>query len=261
MARGGPDGPTTAGAGLLTGRHPVLEALRAQRREVHELLVRAGSPAGETEAVVAAAREAGVPIQSVEAGEFERKAPSSANPQGVMLRVGPLPDPFLEEFVPGDGPCTLVALDGVEDPQNLGAIARVADAAGASGLILTRRHSPPLSPAASRASAGALEWLPVARVPNLTRALNSLKEQDFWVYGADSGADRDVYSLADRVLSARRVIVLGAEGRGLREGVLAAVDHRVRIPMHGRVDSLNVATAAAVLLYELARRAPGREPE
>jgi len=235
----------------------VLEALRARRRPLYQLAVRAGFRGHEIQRIQVAAREAGVPVESLEAKAFERRAPKGANPQGVMLWVGALPDPFLEELVPEVGPCTLVALDGVEDPQNLGAIVRAADAAGAAGLVLTRRHSPPLSAAASRASAGALEWLPVARVPNLTRALNLLKKQDFWIYGADAEAPQDVFDLADRVLSARRVVVLGAEGKGLREGVLATLDHRVRIPMHGRITSLNVAAAAAVLLYELARRAPG----
>jgi 23S rRNA (guanosine2251-2'-O)-methyltransferase len=239
----------------------VLEALRARRRPLYELAVRAAARGDEIQQIQVAAREAGVPVESLEAGAFERRAPAGANPQGVLLRVGALPDLFLEELVPAAGPCTLVALDGVEDPQNLGAIARAADAAGAAGLVLTRRHSPPLGAAASRASSGALEWLPVARVPNLTRALNSLKEQDFWIYGADAGAAGDVFDLADRVLSARRVVVLGAEGKGLRDGVLATLDHRVRIPMHGRVASLNVATAAAVLLYELARRGRNAAPK
>jgi 23S rRNA (guanosine2251-2'-O)-methyltransferase len=234
----------------------VLEALRAGRRNLYELIVREGGHGQDLKEILALARSASVPVASLDPKEFDRRVPSASNPQGVLLRVGELPDPFVEELVPESGPCTLVALDGVEDPQNLGAIARVADAAGAAGLILTRRHSPPLSAAASRASSGALEWLPVARVPNLPRALNSLKERDFWVYGADGGAPDDVYSLAERVLSSRRVLVLGAEGQGLREGVLKAVDHRVRIPMHGHVGSLNVATASAVLLYELARRAP-----
>ena len=244
----------TSGGAVLHGKHPVLEALRARRRTLHGLSVRVGARGAEIEQIQAAAREAGVSLETLTPQAFDRRAPAGVTPQGVLLRVGPLPDPFLEEIVPEKGPCTLVALDGVEDPQNLGAIARVADAAGVSGLLMTRRHSPPLGAAASRASAGALEWLPVARVPNLTRALNILKNESFWIYGADAAAPGEVFELPDRVLSARRVVVLGAEGRGLRDGVLASLDHCVRIPMHGRVASLNVATAAAVLLYELARR-------
>ena len=147
-----------------------------------------------------------------------------------------------------------VALDGVEDPQNVGAIARVAEAAGASGLILTRRRAPPLGPAVARASAGAIEWLPVARVPNLSRALNQLKNHDFWIFGADPEGDLDVYQLTDRMLAGHRVVVLGAEGAGLRPGVVRVLDHRLCIPLAGRVGSLNVSAAAAVVLFEMGRR-------
>jgi 23S rRNA (guanosine2251-2'-O)-methyltransferase len=148
----------------------------------------------------------------------------------------------------------VVALDGVEDPQNLGALARVADGAGAAGLILTRRRSPPLTAAVSRASAGSIEWLPAARVTNLSRTLNLLKKKEFWIYGADVEAPAELWRLPDRAHSARRVVVLGAEGRGLRPGVVRALDQRFRSPLRGRVGSLNVATAAAVVLFELLRR-------
>jgi 23S rRNA (guanosine2251-2'-O)-methyltransferase len=155
------------------------------------------------------------------------------------------------------GPRTLVALDGVEDPQNLGAIARVAESAGALGLVLTHRHAPPLSAAVSRASAGAIEWLPVARVPNLTRALESLQGEGFWVLGADAEAADSLYDLPDRLARADRVVVFGAEGRGLRPGVAKRLDQKLRIPLRGKVDSLNVSTAASVVLFELERRATG----
>ena len=130
----------------------------------------------------------------------------------------------------------------------------MADAAGACGLILTSRHAAPLSPAVSRASAGAIEWLPAARVPNLGRALKSLKEKDFWIFGADPEGADELYRMPRRLTQGRRVLVLGAEGRGLRPGVVRCLDYRVRIPMVGRVASLNVATASAVVLFEFARR-------
>jgi 23S rRNA (guanosine2251-2'-O)-methyltransferase len=106
----------------------------------------------------------------------------------------------------------------------------------------------------ARASAGAVEWLPAARVPNLPRALKFLKSEGFWIFGSDPEAADDVFSAPDRMLAGDRVLVLGAEGRGLRRGVDQVLDHRVRIPMAGRVASLNVATAAAVLLFEFRRR-------
>jgi 23S rRNA (guanosine2251-2'-O)-methyltransferase len=247
--------PARAERHELAGFQAVREALRARRRELHRLHLRAGASGPERVALRRLAERAGVPVSE----ELEPDGELRAH-QGVRLEVGPLPELSLEALlrdVHGDA-ATLVALDGVEDPQNLGSIARVAEASGASGLVLTHRHAPPLSAAVSRASAGAIEWLPTARVPNLGRALKQLKEQDFWVFGADAEGGETLFGLPRRVVRGRRVVVLGAEGRGLRPGVLRALDYRVRIPMQGHVASLNVATAAAVVLFELARR--DREP-
>jgi len=237
------------------GIHPVAEALRARRRRLLRLRVRSGPGGAELLPLIEAARAAAVPILEVGAAELGSQLGEGVNHQGVSLEAGPLPTLELDALAAlGTPPRTLVALDQVEDPQNLGAIARVAEAAGACGLLLTDRHSPPLSPAVSRASAGAIEWLPAARVPNLVRALNSLKEKGFWVFGAEAEAEESLFELPDRVVRGERVVLLGAEGRGLRAGVRAVVDHPVRIPLCGRVASLNVATAAAVVLFELSRR-------
>jgi 23S rRNA (guanosine2251-2'-O)-methyltransferase len=217
--------------------------------------VSAGSRRPELAELIAAADAAGVPVREVPPEDLGPDAASDRSGQGVELEAGPLPEVALEELSqPAPSPRTLVALDGVEDPQNVGAIARVAEAAGARGLILTRRRSPPLSAAVARASAGAIEWLPVARVPNLPRALNQLKSNGFWVFGSDPDAPDGLFDLPDRLVSGDRVVVLGAEGRGLRRGIEQVLDHRVRIPMAGRVDSLNVSAAAAVVLFEFLRR-------
>ncbi len=265
MARGrrerGPGGAPGARdeVELLYGIHPVLEALRARRRRFFALRMRSGSARPELAPVLEAARVAGVRIEEVSAGELAAGLGEGVNHQGVALAAGPIPLVELAGLcAAGSSPRTLVALDQVEDPQNLGAIARVADAAGASGLLLTDRHSPPLSPAVARASAGAIEWLATARVTNLIRALNQLKSQGFWIFGAEVDAPDSLFELPERVVQGERVVVLGAEGRGLRPGVLAVVDHRVRIPLAGRVASLNVASAAAVVLFELARRSRPR---
>ena len=261
MARGrrerGPGGARGARGDveLLYGIHPVWEALRARRRRLLSLRLRSGPARSELAPLLEAARAAGVQIEEMSAGDFAAGLGEGVNHQGVVLAAGPLPLVDLDGLcAAGLSPRTLVALDQVEDPQNLGAIARVADAAGASGLLLTDRHSPPLSPAVARASAGAIEWLATARVPNLVRALNQLKSRGFWIFGADTEAPESLFALPERVLQGERVVLLGAEGRGLRPGVLAAVDHRVRIPLAGRVASLNVASAAAVVLFELSRR-------
>jgi 23S rRNA (guanosine2251-2'-O)-methyltransferase len=239
----------------LDGIHPVREALRAARRPLHRLLVRKGDPSAELADLVSAARVGGVPVEEAGPEEFQRRVGSEGNHQGVVLEAGPLPEVPIDDLTTGEaGSRILVALDGVEDPHNLGAIARVTDAAGVTGLILTRHRAAPLSPAVSRASAGAIEWLPVARVPNLNRSLNQLKEQGFWTFGCDPEGELELFAVPERVAAGDRVIVLGAEGRGLRPGVLREVDHTLRIPMGGRVGSLNVSTAAAVVLFELGRR-------
>ncbi len=233
----------------------MLEALRARRRRLFVLRLRAGPARAELAPLLEAARVAGVRVEALSAGDLAAGLAEDSNHQGVVLAAGPLPSAELAGLcAAGSSPRMLVALDHVEDPQNLGAIARVAEAAGASGLLLTDRHSPPLSPAVARASAGAIEWLATARVPNLVRALNQLKSCGFWIFGADVDAPDSLFELPERVVRGERVVVFGAEGRGLRPGVLAAVDHRVRIPLAGRVASLNVASAAAVVLFELARR-------
>ena len=233
----------------LTGIHSVREALRAGRRQLVRLAVddRSREKAPHRE-VVALAEGRGLPIESLqEAGGREVH-------QGLWLEAGALPEPGLEELMEALPPTPwLVALDGVEDPQNLGAIARVADGAGCAGLLLTRRHAPPLSPAVSRASAGAIEHLPVGRVPNLSRALAQLREHGLWSVGAVLEEGLPIYEVPAKVWEGPLVFVLGAEGKGLRPGVQGELDHRVEIPMYGRIDSLNVSAASAVLLYEAAR--------
>jgi 23S rRNA (guanosine2251-2'-O)-methyltransferase len=211
--------------------------------------------------VAKAAAAAGVPVVEVSPEELGRGTGPGGNPQGVALEAGPLPELDLEALCrEGPGPRRLVALDGVEDPQNVGAIVRVAEASGALGLVLSTRRAPPLSPALARASAGAVEWLPVARVGNLINGINYLKSKGFWVVGADPDGDLSLFEVPDRILQGDLVAVLGAEGKGLRPGVQRLVDHSVRIPTTGRVASLNVATAGAVLLFDLQRRGGSRPP-
>ncbi|MFO0689787.1 MAG: 23S rRNA (guanosine(2251)-2'-O)-methyltransferase RlmB [Myxococcota bacterium] len=247
----------------LTGFHAVHEALRARRRRLQRLLLRDGLDRGDEARLLELARTAGVPAERADEQVLERIAGPDVRTQGVALQAGPIPELSLEALIAasldgaGEGGRgrRVVLLDGVEDPQNVGAIARVAESAGAIGLVLTDRRAPPLTAAVSRASAGAIEWLPVARVTNLVRALETLKAARFWVLAAALEESRSLFELPDRVLTGDLAVVLGAEGRGIRPSVLEQADHRVRIPMRGRVESLNVSTAGAVILYELLRRA------
>jgi 23S rRNA (guanosine2251-2'-O)-methyltransferase len=248
----------------LTGLHVVREALRAGRRPLRELLIRAGRPRPEIQELLHWARKRGTPIEEVGVEELDRRVESDENHQGVALRAGPLPELSLAELIQSAaseraGGRRFLALDGVEDPQNVGAVARVAESAGVAGMILTQRRAPALTPSVARASAGAIEWLPVARVTNLGRALADLQAAEYWVLAAALGEGGTLYEMEDRILTGNLVVVLGAEGRGVRSSTLERADYRVGIPMRGHVASLNVSTAGAVLLYDLMRRADAVE--
>ena len=200
------------------------------------------------------ASEAGVVVEVVDRSAIDDRAGADAQTQGVALCAGPVPELSLAKLIesaagrPTPGGSRIVALDGVEDPQNVGALARVAESAGADGLILTDRRAPGLTPTVSRASAGAIEWLPVARVANLGRALEGLKEAGYWTIAAAPEGSSPLFEMEDRLMTGKLVVVLGAEGKGVRPGLLKLADHRVSIPMQGEVASLNVATAGAILL-------------
>lgn len=239
----------------VVGFHPVREALRARRRTLVRLLVRAGLRRPELGEIRALARGAGVPVEEVSAEALNHLAPG-ARTQGLVLQAGPLPEVGLDELLAAGSPGRrrLVVLDGVEDPQNVGALLRAAEGAGATGAILTERHAPPLGSVVSRASAGALEHLPVARVVNLARALGRAKEKGFWVVGLDPESEQSLFDSPDALWQGDLAIVLGGEGKGLRHGIRRLADHRLAIPMRGRVGSLNVAAAGALALFEAARR-------
>jgi 23S rRNA (guanosine2251-2'-O)-methyltransferase len=225
---------------VLYGRNPVREALRARRRPVHRVLASPG-----------AAREpwpAGVQVRVVGADELTERAGSDAH-QGVVAEVGPYPYADAAALLARpDG--LLVALDEVQDPQNLGAIARTAECAGAAGLVLPERRSAEVTAAAAKASAGAVEHLPIARVRNLADFLAEAKAAGHWCYGAAADAPT-AYTAAD--WRGGVVLVLGAEGRGIRPRVASGCDLLVALPLAGRIGSLNVSATAAVLLYEAFR--------
>lgn len=239
---------------LVVGFHPVREALRARRRPLLALRVREGLRHKGLPQLIELAGKAEIAVRELPSGELERGVPEGLRGQGLVLEAGPLPAVDCLELLAGPAPHRLVVLDGVEDPRNLGAIARVAEASGCVGLVQAARGAPPLGAVASRASAGAIEHLPVARVSNLARALRLLQEAGVWLVGADSTGGDDLFATPDRMWGGDLALVLGAEGRGLRPGIARLLDHRVRIPMAGRVGSLNVSTAAAVVLFEALRR-------
>jgi 23S rRNA (guanosine2251-2'-O)-methyltransferase len=186
------------------------------------------------------------------AGELTRLA-GSPDHQGIVAEVDPYP--YADPRALLDRPDALVvALDQVQDPHNLGAVCRSAEAVGAAGLVIPSRRSASVTPVVCKASAGAVEHLPVARVSNLADWLLAAKEAGAWAYGAESGAETP-YASAD--LTGKVVLVLGSEGGGLRRRVAASCDLLVSIPLRGCVESLNVSAAAAVLLFEAARQRGG----
>jgi 23S rRNA (guanosine2251-2'-O)-methyltransferase len=222
---------------IVYGRNPVREALRG-RRAVRRIW--ATRSAAESEGWL---RDAAPAI--VDGDEIERLC-GSAEHQGVCAEADPYPYADAGGLLETDD-ALVVCLDEVQDPHNLGAVCRVAESAGASGVVIPERRSAEVTPAACKASAGAVEHLQIARVPNLANWLGEAKQLEAWVYGASAGGNTVSYDVPD--YRGRVVLVLGSEGRGLRPRVAASCDQLVSLPQRGRVGSLNVSTAAAALLY------------
>ena len=229
---------------VIYGVRPVIEALRSPRREVFEVLEAAGNAE-----VAQAAGASGVPVKRVDRARIEELARGGVH-QGVVARVGPYPYSGLDEILAAPDPLVLV-LDGVTDPRNLGAILRVADGAGASGVVVLKDRSVGVTAAAVKASAGASEHVRVARETNLRRAIDKMKKSGLWVYAAEGEAGPPHYEFD---VTGPIALVLGSEGRGVRRLVREGCDGAVSIPMLGAVESLNVSVAAAVLLYEARRQ-------
>jgi len=202
--------------------------------------------------VLALAREKRVPVERVDAAMIDRAAHGGVH-QGIVAELEPPHDYSLRELVDGAAPLSplIVVLDGIEDPHNVGAILRTADAAGAHGIVRQARHAASLDGIAAKASAGAVALVPIATEVNIARAIEELKALGVWTVGL-AGDATDAYDIVDFTLPT--AIVLGAEGTGLRRLVRERCDRIVSIPMHGAVGSLNVSVAAGVVLFEAARQ-------
>lgn len=239
----------------IEGRRPVLEALRAGESIDEILLASGGRSAGVLAEIVELAERRGVRLRRVPRRELESRA-LSRNPQGVIAIASGFSFRELHEILEGaggqSGPALLVAADGITDPQNLGAVARSAEAAGAHALIVSRRRTAPITAATEKASSGALEHLPVVQVPNLARALQDLRDRGVWVVALDGSGDQTIYEVD--VADDPVCLIVGSEGKGISRLVRERSDHVVRIPMAGKTESLNAAAAAAVALFELRRR-------
>ncbi|MGQ9497681.1 MAG: 23S rRNA (guanosine(2251)-2'-O)-methyltransferase RlmB [Desulfotomaculales bacterium] len=233
---------------MICGRNPVREALRAGR-PMHKIIV-AGKGNGALREITSLARARGVPVQFADRAALDRLT-GGVRHQGVAALAAPVGYADPDGLVAGKEKPLLVALARVQDPRNLGAVVRTAEAAGADGVVIPARRAAGITPAAEKASAGALAYLPVARVTNLARFLEQMKEKGLWVVGADPEAEQ-VYWDAD--LRGPLVLVVGGEEAGLGRAVRAACDVLVRVPMTGKVGSLNASVAAALLIYEVVRQ-------
>jgi 23S rRNA (guanosine2251-2'-O)-methyltransferase len=234
---------------LIYGINPVLEALRAGRVKRVRLGPRSDK---RIEEAVALAHRAGVPIDRVDGQALERAAPGGVH-QGIIAELTPAHDYTVAELVAAVAPAAplVLVLDGIEDPHNIGALLRTADAAGCHGVVRQARHAAPLDGVAMKASAGAAAHVRVATVVNIARALEELKEAHVWAVGLAGEAAEPYHEVDFTVPTA---IVLGAEGRGLRRLVRERCDRLVCIPMAGAVSSLNVSVAAGVALFEAIRQ-------
>ena len=231
---------------VLSGIHPVAEALRAAR-PLDRILIAQGAGGPRLQEIIDLARRAGVPIRFEPRAALERLAGSAAH-QGIVALGAARKYAGIESVI---GSSLVVVLDGVEDPHNLGAIIRTAHAAGAGAVVIPERRAASLTDVVAKAAAGALEHLPVARVTNVNRTLEELKEAGYWIYGLDERGT-EAYNRID--YAAKSAIVLGSEGKGLHDQVRKHCDVLVRIPMAGKISSLNVSVAAGIVLFEWRKR-------
>ena len=242
---------------MVYGVNAVLEALRAGKRQVETITILQSARPERLKAVLDLAREKGVPVQRVPRLDLDRRF-GEARHQGVVARIAAahyadadeLLDTLAEKVGTSDPPLTL-GLDGIEDPRNMGSILRTAECAGVHGVFIAERRAVGLTGVVAKVAAGALEYVPVARVTNLVRLIEQLKERNIWVVGA-AGDAKQTYTEWDWTLPA--AVFLGNEGHGLHRLVREHCDTLVRIPVVGKLDSLNVSVAAGVLLYEARRQ-------
>lgn len=241
-----------AATDLIAGRNAVGEALRSQR-SINKILVAEGAHGGSLGEILSLAKSKGVPVEAVKAERLDKLAQGLRH-QGIAALAAPiafqsLDDVFARAESKGEEPFILL-LDELQDPQNVGALIRSADAAGVHGVLMPRRRSCPLNAVVAKISAGAVEYVPVVQIGNIAQTIDELKQRGCWVVGADmDGVDYFAANMTGPI-----VLVIGAEGKGLGRLVKQKCDDIVSIPMNGGVNSLNASAAGAVLLYEVVRQ-------
>ena len=241
------------GEGLIEGRNAVTEALRAGAA-IDKLYIAKGETDRTLGRIAAQAKKAGAVVVEADRRKLDAMSATHSH-QGVIAVAAAAPYATLEDILQAAAargePPLLVVCDELSDPHNLGAVIRTAECAGAHGVIIPKRRSAGLTAVVAKTSAGAVSYLPVARVPNLPAALKALKKQGVWVFGTAAGGPVPLYEADLRLPAA---IVIGSEGDGMGRLVQESCDFLVSIPMHGRISSLNASAAAAILLYEAVRQ-------
>lgn len=236
---------------IICGRNPVLEALRSGR-EIDRLLVAHGTGGGSVTAIIAKCRTKGILIKEISPQKLDYYC-GGANHQGVAVmfasqEYAAVEDMFALAETRGEKPF-LIICDEIEDPHNLGAIIRTAEATGVHGVIIPERRSASLNATVAKAACGALEYVPVARVTNIANTIDALKERGVWVFGADM--DGDDYTRTD--FDTPCALVIGNEGKGIGALTAKKCDAVISLPMHGKINSLNASVAAGILMYEVVR--------
>lgn len=239
---------------IIFGHHPVKEAMRAQRRKIHQIYISRDTPSQRSKKMIARAQTDRVPVEQLPADKMSTLTRTDHH-QGIGARVSPYPTTDTRTLIDqaresGQPPFFLIA-DSVLDPHNLGALIRTALSVGVHGIITPKDRSAPPSATVSKASAGALEHVNLARVTNLSRTINRLKEAGLWIFGLDRAAGQTIYA-AD--MSGPTALVVGGEEKGIRPLVKKHCDLLVSIPQHGPLDSLNASVAGAVAMYEGVRQ-------
>jgi 23S rRNA (guanosine2251-2'-O)-methyltransferase len=238
---------------LLYGRNAIRETLRAGRRKVYRLLIAKGlRESGPTAEILSLARQRQIPWQRTERHQLD-KACSNQHHQGLVAETSDYPyvalDMLLDQVQASGDPALLLLLDCLQDPQNFGSLLRTAEAVGAHGVVMPSRRSVGVTPAVVSASAGAVEHLLVAQVTNLVRSMEQLKMRDIWIAGL--AVEPEAHSLFEADLNMPLALVVGSEGQGLRRLVQERCDFLLRLPMRGRIASLNASVAGSVALYEV----------
>lgn len=237
----------------IAGRNPVMEALKSGR-EIDKILIAKGTEGGSLIKIKGRAKDKGIPIQYVDRQKLNEMSDSNVH-QGIIAIVAAYEychiDDILEAAEQKEKDPFIIILDEIMDPHNLGSIMRTADAVGADGIVIPKRRSVGLTSTVAKSSAGAIEYVPVAKVSNIAQTIDRIKEKGMWVAGADMEGEKEYYNMD---LKGPLALVIGNEGQGMSRLVKEKCDFLAKLPMVGQVSSLNASVAAAILMYEVYRQ-------